>query len=160
MRDHLTYKRAAIRYWERRRIVYNMALVPPAFFSYMLCAGVFSVGDKTEVYYGFVLLMFGLYALGANLCYSFAYVLEFFFGSDDPDARWVRVARPAVFAAGLVFAIILALIGGRDVALLEFHHESKKMMSNQALEKTPVSALESASRFTWLARRVSAEGWA
>lgn len=96
----------------------------------MLCAGVFSVGDKTEVYYGFVLLMFGLYALGANLCYSFAYVLEFFFGNEHEDGRWVRIGRPVVFVGGLVLAMGLALIGGRDVALLEFHHESKKKMSN------------------------------
>ena len=34
MRDFNKFRHIAIRYWERRRIIYNLALVPPAIFSY------------------------------------------------------------------------------------------------------------------------------
>jgi hypothetical protein len=113
---------SAIRYWERRRIFYNLALVPPAFFSYMLAAGVIYVGDPHKSYYSYVLGLFAASALGANVCYSFAYALEFFFGSDDPGSRWFRFGRTCIFIAGVLFAMVLALIGGRNIAFMEFDH--------------------------------------
>ena len=45
MHDYHAFRKTAIRYWERRRIVYNIALVPPSGLSYMLGAGVARVGD-------------------------------------------------------------------------------------------------------------------
>jgi len=123
MRDYHAFRHTAIRYWERRRILYNLALVPPAFFGYMVTAGVVYVGDPHEAHYGYILSWFALSALGANICYSFSYTLEFLFGSDDPSSRWLRFGRTSAFIAGVLFAMLLALIGGRNIAKMEFHEQ-------------------------------------
>jgi hypothetical protein len=119
------FRRAAIRYWERRRIIYNLALVPPSLFAYMLTAGVIYVGDPHQTHYYFLLFWFALSALGANICYSFAYALEFLCGSDDPTSRWLRFGRTTAFVGGVVFAMFLALIGGRNIAMMEFYGQFK-----------------------------------
>jgi hypothetical protein len=125
MRDYSTFRRTAIRYWERRRIFYNVALIPPALFAYMLTAGLIYVGDPHPMLYRFIFFWFALSAIGANICYSFAYVLEFLFGSDDPTSRWLRFGRTTTFAGGILFAIILALIGGRNIAIMEYDEHFK-----------------------------------
>jgi hypothetical protein len=129
MRDYHALRHTAIRYWERRRIIYNIALVPASLFAYMLTAGLAYVGDPHPTLYGFLLFWFALSALGANVCYSFAYALEFLFGSDDPTSRWLRFGRTSVFVAGVLFAMLLALIGGRNIAMMEFYEQSKHVAS-------------------------------
>ena len=121
MRDYHAFRKTAIRYWERRRIVYNIALVPPSGLSYMLGAGVARVGDDYGWHPYYVVFLFALSALGANICYSFAYALEFLFGSDDPASRWLRFGRATAFVAGVLFSMLLALFGGRNIALMEFN---------------------------------------
>jgi hypothetical protein len=125
MRDFHAFRHTAIRYWERRRIIYNIALLPPSLLAYMLTAGLANVGDPQATLYGFLLFWFALSALGANVCYSFAYALEFLCGSDDLTSRWLRFGRTSVFVAGLLFAILLALIGARNIAMMEFYEQSK-----------------------------------
>ena len=122
MRDYHAFRQTAIRYWERRRIIYNIALVPPAALSYMLVAGVARVGDDYGWHPYYVVFLFALSALGANICYSFAYALEFLFGSDDPSSRWLRFQRTTAFVAGVLFSMLLALVGGRNIALMEFYY--------------------------------------
>ena len=122
MRDYHGYRHSATRYWERRRIIYNLALVPPSAFTYMVMAGAARVGDDYGWHPYYVVLLFALSALGANICYTFAYALEFFFGSDDPATRWQRFGRGAAFASGTLFAMLLAAIGGRNIALMEFYY--------------------------------------
>lgn len=121
MREFIAYRRAAIRHWERRRFIYNLALILPSSFSYLFAAGLMSVGDPSVSHPYFALSLFAVAAIGANLCYSFVYVLEFLFGSDDAASRWLRVGRRTTFAAGLVIAIVFALIGGRNIAVAEFY---------------------------------------
>lgn len=95
MHDFATYRKSAIRYWERKRIAYNLALVLPAFLGYGLAAGVSAgVGDQPHHGWGAVLFLFVLSAIGANACFSLGYALEFLFGSDSPDSRWPRFWRP------------------------------------------------------------------
>ena len=122
MRDYHAFRKTAIRYWERRRIIYNVALVPPSGLTYMLGAAVARVGDDYGWHPYYVVVLFAMSALGANICYSFAYVLEFFFGSDDPSSRWLRFGRTTVFVTGLLFSMLLALVGGRNISLIEFYY--------------------------------------
>jgi hypothetical protein len=125
MSDFPTYKRTAVRYWERRRVIYNLALVPPAFFGYMLTAALAYVGDPHPTLYRLLLFWFFLSAVGANVCYSFAYGLEFLFGSEDPASRWLRFGRTTAFVGGVLFAMSLALVGGRNIAMMEFYENVK-----------------------------------
>jgi hypothetical protein len=115
------FRQAAIRYWERRRIIYNLALVPPALFSYFIRAGASAgIGDSRHLSTISVIGLFLLSAFGANVCYTFAYALEFFFASDVPDSRWSRSGRTVVLIVGTLFAMFLALIGGRNIATMEY----------------------------------------
>ena len=127
MRDFHAFRHTAVRYWERRRIIYNLALVPPALFGYMLTAGTAYVGDPHPTLYRFLLLWFLLSAIGANVCYSFSYALEFLFGSDDPTSRWLRFGRTTAFAGGVLFGMFLALIGGRNIAMMEYYEQFKRV---------------------------------
>ena len=123
MNDYHAFRASAIRYWERRRIIYNLALVPPAFFAFMLGTAISYAGDNPynlHPYYRFTL--FGLCAFGANICYSFAYALEFLFGSDHPNSRWLRFGRRNCFAGGVLIGMVLAFAGGAQIAIMEFYY--------------------------------------
>lgn len=122
MRDYSAFRSAAIRYWERRRILYNLVLVPPAVFSYGFIDNFNWVGDAHDTHYAYILPLFALSAIGANICYSFAYAMEFLFGSDDPTSRWMQYGRTATFVAGILLAILLALIGGANIAQMAWNH--------------------------------------
>jgi hypothetical protein len=39
-------------------------------------------------------------------------MVEFLFGSDDPKSTWSRSGRTTLFVTGILFAMVLALIGG------------------------------------------------
>ena len=116
------FKNAALRYWERRRVVYNLVLIPPSLIAYMLMAGLCYAGDPHETHGLYVSLLFALSALGANVCYTFAYAVEFLLGNTNPTSRWMRFGRASVFAAGMVLSVLLALIGGHNIALMEFYY--------------------------------------
>src|SRR5690349_15483060 len=113
MRDYDGFRKSAIRYWERRRLFYNLALILPAVLGYFLSAMVpAAVGDKSHLGSGAIIALFMVSALGANVCYCFGYALEFIFGSDEPDCRWVSFWRPVSFELGTLVSIALAFVGG------------------------------------------------
>jgi hypothetical protein len=124
MHDFSTFKRSAIRYWEWRRLYYNVALVFPTLFGYPL--GVTAAereGLVRESGAVVVVLLFALWAVPANICYTSAYSLEFLFGNDSPEARWTRFGRTLVFLSGTFFAMVLAYSGGAGVAEMVFRHK-------------------------------------
>ncbi len=121
MGDHATIRNAAIRYWERRRIAYNAALVLPALLGYGIGGGISAaVGDQRHLGVGPVAALFFASAIAANLCFSFGYALEFWFGTDDPNSRWPRFWRPMIVVMGTVLSMLLALAGGRNIGWLEY----------------------------------------
>jgi hypothetical protein len=122
MRDFLSFKRATIRYWERRRLIYNLALLLPAVFGYGFTDTMNWVGDAHTTHYSYILPWFALSALGANIWYTFAYVSEFLFGSDEPASRWLRYGRTTTFVGGVLFSMLLALIGGGNIANMEWNY--------------------------------------
>ncbi|MBN9693230.1 MAG: hypothetical protein J0M24_23560 [Verrucomicrobia bacterium] len=87
MNDFPAFKRSAVRYWERRRLIYNVALVLPAWLGYEFTDMMNWVGDRHERHYGFTISLLVVSAIGANICYTFAYALEFLRGSDDPSSN-------------------------------------------------------------------------
>jgi hypothetical protein len=122
MRDSKAFRRTAVRYWERRRIVYNLALVLPACVGFAFTDTINWAGDPHEIHYHYILSWFGLSALGANVCYSFAYALEFLFGSDDPASHWLRFGRRAALVAGVLLGMLLSLVGGYNIAQLHWNY--------------------------------------
>jgi hypothetical protein len=113
MRDFLTFRRAAIRYWELRRIFYNLALVPPTLLGYLFGSG-HNTGMSLDTFSA--LLLFSLYVIGANVCYTFAYAIEFLIGGDDQRLWWMRFGRLIALVAGVVLGMLLALGGAYDFA--------------------------------------------
>lgn len=126
MRDYPAYKKSAIRYWERRRILYNLLLVPPTLVGYMVTSSVIYVGDPHVTLHGLVFSMLALCVVGANICYTFAYALEFLLGSEDPTSYWLRSGRRGALIAGVLFAMLLAAIGGRNIAMTEHYAQPKQ----------------------------------
>jgi hypothetical protein len=111
----------AIRYWERRRIIYNLLLTPPAILGWGFGGAVGgAVGDHAPVEVGGLLLLFVFAAICANICYTFSYALEFLMLSADNDGALLRNSRTAAFILGCVLSIPLALIGGRNIAFIQY----------------------------------------
>ena len=130
MNDFQVFKRTAVRYWERRRILYNLALLLPAFFGYGFSDMFNWVGDAHPTHYAYILPWFALSAVGANVCYSFSYALEFLFGSDDPKSRWLQSGSTTVFVGGVLFAMLLALIGGHNIAMMAWDYGVRQSRLN------------------------------
>ena len=121
MNDFAESRRAAIRYWERRRIVYNVALLPPSLLAYFLNSAVAEgVGDTPNFGLPMAGLLFLASAIGANLCYSFAYALEFLFLNARPGSWWKGWGRTVAFFGGTVVGMLLATFGGQQIYLLQY----------------------------------------
>jgi len=98
-RDALT---EAIRYWERGRIFYNLALAA-------IVAGYFVAGlpfSASRVGWDLAQQLFLLSVL-ANIAYCAAYVPDLLMQLSDLRSAWLRV-RWVLFAIGLAFAAIIA----------------------------------------------------
>ena len=91
----------ALRYWEPRRLVYNVVLaaVVVAYF----CAALPAARESLTV--DSVLALF-LLAVAANLCYCAAYVADVFAQLSGFRAAWRRW-RGGLLVVGLVFAGVL-----------------------------------------------------
>jgi hypothetical protein len=113
-------RRAAVRYWERRRIVYNVLLAPPSIVSYSLGAMSRGGGSDSLFTTPHALLLFAMAALGANVCYSFVYALEFWFGNRDPESLWNVGGRPIILLCGIILGIVLAHKGGLEIAFMQY----------------------------------------
>jgi hypothetical protein len=136
MRDYQTFRKSAIRYWERRRIFYNLALVPPAYVGFFFTDTLNWVGDPHETHYSYVLPWFAVCGFAANICYTIAYALEFLLGNDDPMSGWLRFNRSAAFVGGTLFSMFLALMGGYNIAQMEWHYAIKHRLT-MSLQRTP-----------------------
>jgi hypothetical protein len=91
----------AIRYWEPRRIIYNLVLAGVVFLY-------FAMGlphSKQMVNLNFVLFLF-LLAVLANVCYCAAYVVDIFAQVSGFRELWQRY-RWILLALGIVFAAII-----------------------------------------------------
>ena len=119
--DCKSAKQQAIRYWERRRWVFLAFLVPPTVFFYLgaseLPAGISDrrMMSDFEIFVAFLFAFFG-----ANICYSFAYVVEFFYLGSPRYSGYVKRGRSLWFALGCALGIFLAVSTARAIAFAEF----------------------------------------
>jgi hypothetical protein len=98
VREYLT---DAIRYWEPRRILYNLVLTAIFIFHFVRALP----GAKALVSLDSILLLIVLAVL-ANVAYCAAYVVDVFAQASTLRESW-RTHRWLLFAVGLVFAGIL-----------------------------------------------------
>jgi hypothetical protein len=95
------YATEAIRYWEPRRVIYNLALVA-------VVVAYFAAGypaSKQNLTTDSILVLF-LLAVVANVAYCAAYIVDIFAQMSGFRELW-RSARWILFAVGLTFAAIL-----------------------------------------------------
>jgi len=121
VRDFKAYRASAVRYWERRRFVFNAALVPPAVLGYLPLASVSAaVGDVRHLDGFDLIAVFASAAIAANICYTFAYAAEFLFGNDEPHSWWLAFGRTSAFVCGMLGSIGLAFAGAASIAFTEY----------------------------------------
>jgi len=91
----------AIKYWEPRRLVYNLVLAAVVV-SYFALAW-----PKSEAFLSvnFALVLF-LLAVIANVCYCAAYVVDMFVQLSSVRALWLR-KRWLLFLLGMMFAAVI-----------------------------------------------------
>ena len=119
--------RSAFRYWELRRIWYNVALAAAAFFGYFTDTALsYAVDDREYLGGSKIVALFLFSAVGANLCYSFAYAFEFWFGRNDTESRWLRCGRTRAFVSGVILGIVLAFVGGRCIGDMQFDYRGRR----------------------------------
>ncbi len=122
MSDFETIRAEAVRYWERKRLWYNAALVVPTLLGLALGGLANALDDlPSQVGLGGMLVALLLLIVAANLVFCLAYAFEFLWGSRGSPMAQLRLARRLVFVAGLLLAAVLALIGGVNLAYLPVH---------------------------------------
>jgi hypothetical protein len=117
--DELTERRLAIRYWERKRLWYNAALVVPTILGFGLASVAIVLDDRPiRVGLGGILFALLLLIVAANLAFCLVYAFEFLWvGRGRPTPR-LQFDRRVVFVVGLLVAAALAFIGGVNLAYL------------------------------------------
>jgi hypothetical protein len=106
-------KRKAIAYWEKRRIVYNVLLVPASLLAWQISKEfTYHIDDQTPARLTDPAVMLALVVLcvSANICYSFVYVLEFFFLADEPRKFWPAPGRTVFLVIGCLLGMWLASV--------------------------------------------------
>jgi hypothetical protein len=107
----------AIKYWERKRIWYNLYLLIPSSLGFMFSQGMsIGIGDKINNDTTQILLMFAFSAILANLAYSTAYIVDFFVQLSEYKEGW-RKKRFALFALGCLISFPLAFGTAFRIAL-------------------------------------------
>ena len=89
---------AAIRYWEPRRLIYNMVLAGVV----LMYFGMSYPGSKSTISVDFVLFLF-LLAVLANVAYCAAYPVDVFVSASGYRDQWKKY-RWVVFMIGVLFA--------------------------------------------------------
>jgi len=92
--------RDAIRYWEVRRLPYNLVLAAALVFWLAFATGPGPVTRQD-------LLALVVLAIIANACYCMAYLVDLSFGSSPWRDGWRRWGRLSLWTAGTLFALVL-----------------------------------------------------
>lgn len=116
MLDH----RRIVRYWERRRWVFLLLLVPPTLLGYLPPASISAgVGDQQIMSSGEVALAFFASFLAANLCYTFIYAVEFLIMGTRIQEEY-QLWRRWLFVAGVLLGFAAAWFTAQGIYFMEY----------------------------------------
>jgi len=106
----------AVIWWEKRRALFNLALLPAGLAAVIVIElvgdHIFPSGEDAIEPMG--LVFFGLvYAVAANLAYTVGWISELLWSGGDTAITEQRRSR--VFRVGLIFSIVLTLLPGAVV---------------------------------------------
>ncbi len=98
----------SIKYWEKKRLWYNLYLIIPTLFGFMLGLGFATgIGDPVNSNTSLMLLQFFFCAILANIAYSTAYIPDIFIQLSDFKESWKK-RRWLLFAFGCLISFPLA----------------------------------------------------
>lgn len=106
-------KRDALAYWEKRRVVYNLLLIPASLFAWGISSELtYSIDEGTPAKLTDLPVLFALVILciGANLCYTFVYALEFIFLAESSSKFWPKPGRTIFLILGCLLGIWFASV--------------------------------------------------
>jgi len=105
--------RHAVVWWEKRRILFNLAVLAAGLVTGLVIELVGSrlaqPGEDVEEPLGIIVGVI-VFALAANVCYTLGWITEIIWSGGDV-AR-TEAMRPKVFRIGLIFSIIITLLPG------------------------------------------------
>jgi hypothetical protein len=115
-------KRKATGYWEKRRIIYNCLLVPVSWFAWQVsCDFTYHIDDRAPASLAdprvWIAILFLFIAV--NICYSFVYVLEFFFLNENPGRFWPFPGRTIFLIVGCILGMLIVT---RVIGQIEVDH--------------------------------------
>ena len=105
------YRRHTIRYWERRRILFNAIILVMFLFTWPVSqAFTAGIDDKipASLLDPFTVIAIGCSFLLCNVCYSIVYALEFIFYNEDAKSFWPTTGRALIFIAGCLVVLFTA----------------------------------------------------
>ena len=107
-------KRAsAVRYWESRRLGFNLMLVPPAVCGWLgYLSSTVGTHEIAMLAPGALIAPMIVAFVAVNLLYSAVYCLEFLLMCEEEAGYWFSRGRDLTFAAGCVTVFGLAFLGG------------------------------------------------
>ncbi len=105
----------ALRFWEFRRLLYNLALFAATLFWFIATWPHFRPALKP-----YPLFLFSILALLANACYCAAYLIDIPMQSSSLSAAWKR-HRWILWLLGTLFALLLANYWIADEIYPDFH---------------------------------------
>jgi hypothetical protein len=105
--------REAIVWWEKRRIVFNLAVLAAGLVSglaiELIGSRLAQPGEDVEEPLGIIVGVI-VYAVAANAFYTLGWITEILWSGGD-SAR-TEAIRPKVFRLGVIFSIVLTLLPG------------------------------------------------
>jgi len=105
------FRRKTLAYWEKRRVVYNLLLVPPAWLGWQISREfTYHIDDRDPANFSdpYVLRRVLILLLMANVCYSMVYLVETLFASDKTKKFWPKPGRTILFIFGCILGMGLA----------------------------------------------------
>ena len=103
-----SYRRAAVRFWERGRLIYLSALAFSSVLAFLLTTDAGPIGSYGPAHAFGILFAWTASFIGANVCYSIVHLLEFLVMGSRSEAlfhsfRWVILAIGSMFGMAPAF---------------------------------------------------------
>ena len=114
----------AILWWEKRRPIFNLAVLAAGITSFVLIAVIGTRFADAQEDVGSPFIQAFVYGVLANVCYTLGWITELARGGIDRNR--VIVQRQKLFRRGMIFSVVLTLLPGVLIPLLwivsGFHH--------------------------------------
>lgn len=118
---HLRQPSNSIKWWETRRIPYNLIVLLAGFACIIIVEFVggrlVAPGEDIEEPLGIIFFAL-IYGVAANACYTLSWLTEIYWTRGDPTHS--AALRPKLFWAGVIFSVLLTFAPALLITLIWF----------------------------------------